>query len=60
MCGFCTPGFVMSLSAFLNKHDDATPDEIRAAVSGNLCRCGTYVRVFEAGETAARRMREGG
>jgi len=41
-CGFCTPGFVVALRAFLDKHPDATPEEIRHGLSGNLCRCGTY------------------
>ncbi len=59
MCGFCTPGFVMSLVAYLESHSDPTLDEIKQAVSGNLCRCGTYTRVFEAGLSASRRMREG-
>ncbi len=60
MCGFCTPGFVVSLAGYLDQHQDATLNDIKTAVSGNLCRCGTYTRIFEAGETAARRMREGG
>ncbi len=60
MCGFCTPGFVVSLAGYLDQHQDATLTDIKTAVSGNLCRCGTYTRIFEAGETAARRMREGG
>ncbi|MBV8052949.1 MAG: (2Fe-2S)-binding protein [Acidobacteriaceae bacterium] len=41
-CGFCTPGFVVALKAFLDKHPNATPSEIRKGLSGNLCRCGTY------------------
>jgi xanthine dehydrogenase YagT iron-sulfur-binding subunit len=41
-CGFCTPGFVVALKAFLDKHPNASPDEIRQGLSGNLCRCGTY------------------
>jgi aerobic-type carbon monoxide dehydrogenase small subunit (CoxS/CutS family) len=54
MCGFCTPGFVMSLSACLAKKPDATLDEIQGACSGNLCRCGTYPKLFEAALAVAR------
>jgi len=41
-CGFCTPGFVVAFKAFLDQHPDASPEEIRRGLSGNLCRCGTY------------------
>jgi len=41
-CGFCTPGFVVALKAFLDKHPNASAEEIRKGLSGNLCRCGTY------------------
>jgi xanthine dehydrogenase YagT iron-sulfur-binding subunit len=41
-CGFCTPGFVLALKAFLDQHPHASPEEIRRGLSGNLCRCGTY------------------
>src|SRR5438128_2647902 len=41
-CGFCTPGFVVASTAFVRKHPNATPDEIRRGLGGNLCRCGTY------------------
>jgi xanthine dehydrogenase YagT iron-sulfur-binding subunit len=41
-CGFCTPGFVVAFKAFLDKHPDATPDDLRHGLGGNLCRCGTY------------------
>lgn len=41
-CGFCTPGFVVAFKAFLDKHPNATPEEIRRGLRGNLCRCGTY------------------
>jgi len=41
-CGFCTPGFVVAFKAFLDQHPNATPQEIRRGLSGNLCRCGTY------------------
>ncbi len=41
-CGFCTPGFVVAFKAFVDQHPNATPEEIRHGLSGNLCRCGTY------------------
>jgi xanthine dehydrogenase YagT iron-sulfur-binding subunit len=41
-CGFCTPGFVVAFKAVLDKHPDASPEQIRRGLSGNLCRCGTY------------------
>jgi len=41
-CGFCTPGFVVAFKAFLDKHPNATQEELRRGLSGNLCRCGTY------------------
>ena len=60
MCGFCTPGLVMASTALLRKTPDPTPEEIRLGVSGNLCRCGTYPKVFAAVEDAARKIRGGG
>jgi xanthine dehydrogenase YagT iron-sulfur-binding subunit len=47
-CGFCTPGFVMAVRAFLQKHPRATEAEIRAGLNGNLCRCGTYANIIPA------------
>jgi xanthine dehydrogenase YagT iron-sulfur-binding subunit len=41
-CGFCTPGFVIAFKAVLDRHPDATPEDIRHGLSGNVCRCGTY------------------
>ncbi|MDQ2871106.1 MAG: (2Fe-2S)-binding protein [Acidobacteriota bacterium] len=52
-CGFCTSGMVMSCKALLDRTAKPTRDEIRHAVAGNLCRCGTYPHVFEAVERAA-------
>ena len=54
MCGFCTPGFVTTISAYLKKNPNPTLDEVREACKGNFCRCGTYPRVFEAALAAAR------
>ena len=47
-CGFCTPGFVVAVRAFLNKNPNATEDQIRAGLNGNICRCGTYANVLQA------------
>ena len=41
-CGFCTPGFVVSLRAVLDKHPNATPEQVEKGLEGNICRCGTY------------------
>ena len=54
MCGFCTPGFVTTISAYLKKNANPTLDEVREACKGNFCRCGTYPRVFEAALAAAK------
>jgi xanthine dehydrogenase YagT iron-sulfur-binding subunit len=48
MCGFCTPGFVMASVALLEKNPAPTPDQIRRGLDGNICRCGTFSRIFEA------------
>lgn len=48
MCGFCTPGFVMASVALLEKHPNPTPEQIRRGLDGNICRCGTFSRIFEA------------
>lgn len=54
MCGFCTPGFVTTISAYLKKHPNPSLEEVREACKGNFCRCGTYPRVFEAALAAAK------
>jgi carbon-monoxide dehydrogenase small subunit len=58
-CGFCTPGIVMTFEAFLRDHPDPTEAQIRAALSGNLCRCTGYLGIVDAIALAARRLREG-
>jgi aerobic-type carbon monoxide dehydrogenase small subunit (CoxS/CutS family) len=58
-CGYCTPGFLVTAKALLDEHPDPTRDDIKEALAGNLCRCTGYVKIFEAVELAARRMREG-
>ena len=60
MCGFCTPGMVMSATALLQVNPNPTLEEAKMGVSGNLCRCGTYPKVFEAIQSAAAKMRKGG
>ncbi len=52
-CGFCTPGFLMTAKAFLDKNPRPTREEIREAVSGNLCRCTGYVKIVDAIEEAS-------
>jgi len=52
-CGFCTPGFILSVTAFLRDHPDPSDDEIREALSGNLCRCTGYQGIFDAVRRAA-------
>ena len=57
-CGFCTPGFLMTLLPFLDENPDPSEDEIRHALSGNLCRCTGYQNIVEAVKLAASRRRE--
>jgi aerobic carbon-monoxide dehydrogenase small subunit len=57
-CGFCTPGFVTSLTALLRDNPNPTDDEIRAGLSGNFCRCTGYQGIVAAARRAAEAMRE--
>ena len=59
-CGFCTPGQLIAASALLARCDDPTPDDIRTAMSGNLCRCGTYPKIMRAVQAAAAVIRSRG
>jgi aerobic carbon-monoxide dehydrogenase small subunit len=52
-CGFCTPGFLMTLTALLEENPDPTENEIRLAVAGNICRCTGYTQIVEAVRSAA-------
>jgi xanthine dehydrogenase YagT iron-sulfur-binding subunit len=52
-CGFCTPGMVMSCAALVERHPNCTLEDVKAAVSGHLCRCGTYPNIFKATLAAA-------
>jgi aerobic carbon-monoxide dehydrogenase small subunit len=56
-CGFCTPGFLMTLVPFLEECPDPTEEQVREAISGNLCRCTGYQNIVAAVMLAARRMR---
>ena len=57
-CGFCTPGFVMQASAFLKAHPDADEQQIREALSGNICRCTGYESIIDGVLLAAERNRQ--
>ena len=59
MCGFCTPGFVISLEALLSQNPNPTLEDVKRAISGNLCRCGAYPNIFKAALAAARARRGG-
>ena len=56
-CGYCTPGILMTLVPFLKENPDPTEDEIRHALSGNLCRCTGYQHIVDAVKLAAEKMR---
>ena len=56
-CGYCTPGFLLVAKELLEKNPNPTRDEIKEALSGNLCRCTGYIKIYEAVELAAARMR---
>jgi aerobic-type carbon monoxide dehydrogenase small subunit (CoxS/CutS family) len=58
-CSYCTPGFLMATRALLEDNPDPTEDEIRHALAGNLCRCGSYLKIIDAVRDAAGRARAG-
>lgn len=58
-CGFCTPGFIMSAKALLDENNNPTPEQVREAIGGNICRCTGYVKIEEAVLSAAERIRKG-
>ncbi len=55
-CGYCTPGFIISVKALLDRSKKPTPEDIEEAVSGNICRCTGYVKIVDAIEIAAQRL----
>jgi carbon-monoxide dehydrogenase small subunit len=57
-CGYCTPGILMTMTAFLEENSSPSEEEVRQALSGNLCRCTGYQNVVDAVMSAAKRMRE--
>ena len=57
-CGFCTPGFLMSMEAWLREHPHPAREELREALAGNICRCTGYLGIVEAVEHAASELRE--
>jgi aerobic carbon-monoxide dehydrogenase small subunit len=59
-CGFCTPGMMMAATAFLKDHPHPTEDEIRVAISGNLCRCTGYMNIVKSIQYAAAKLRQKG
>jgi aerobic-type carbon monoxide dehydrogenase small subunit (CoxS/CutS family) len=58
-CGYCTPGFVVTAKALLDRNPDPTEDEVKEALAGNLCRCGTYPQHIKAVLETARKLRGG-
>ncbi len=58
-CGFCTPGFVVAMADLLRRNPEPSDLEVREALSGNLCRCTGYVRIFEAVRQASEAIRRG-
>jgi carbon-monoxide dehydrogenase small subunit len=58
-CGFCTPGMMMTAMAFLKDRPQPTEDEIRVAISGNLCRCTGYMNIVKSIQYAAAKLRQG-
>jgi aerobic-type carbon monoxide dehydrogenase small subunit (CoxS/CutS family) len=59
-CGFCTPGFITTITSYLDEHPDPTSEEAREAISGNLCRCTGYQNIVKAVLRAAEIRRERG
>jgi aerobic-type carbon monoxide dehydrogenase small subunit (CoxS/CutS family) len=55
-CSYCTPGFILTTKAFLEENPRPTPEEVKEYLAGNLCRCGSYVKILQAVLDAAERM----
>jgi aerobic-type carbon monoxide dehydrogenase small subunit (CoxS/CutS family) len=58
-CGFCTPGQILSVKALLDNNAQPTVEEIKRAVSGNICRCGAYPKIIDAATSAAKQTDSG-
>jgi aerobic-type carbon monoxide dehydrogenase small subunit (CoxS/CutS family) len=58
-CGFCTPGFIVTAKALLDRNSNPTVEEIKEALVGNLCRCGTYPQHIKAIQEAAKQLQGG-
>jgi len=58
-CGYCTPGFVLTAAALLHKNPSPSPDEVKAGMAGNICRCGNYQKIYAAVAAAGEAMRRG-
>jgi aerobic-type carbon monoxide dehydrogenase small subunit (CoxS/CutS family) len=58
-CGYCMPGFIMSSVALLSQNPSPSAAEVKAGLSGNLCRCGNYVKIYEGVAAASEKMRKG-
>ena len=56
-CGFCTPGFIISSVALLEKNKNPDLEEIKSGLGGNICRCGNYAKIYEAVSAASKKMR---
>lgn len=59
-CGYCTPGMIIAAKALLDRNPDPDENEIRAALANNICRCTGYVKIVEAIQLSAKRLKEGG
>lgn len=55
-CSYCTPGFILTTKAFLEENPSPTPDEVKEYLAGNLCRCGSYLKILDAVLDAAKRL----
>jgi aerobic-type carbon monoxide dehydrogenase small subunit (CoxS/CutS family) len=55
-CSYCTPGFLLAAQELLEQNPDASPDEVREFLAGNICRCGSYLKIVEAVTDAGARM----
>ncbi len=59
-CSYCTPGFILTTKALLEENPAPTPEQVREYLAGNLCRCGSYVKIMDAVLDAARRLQAAG